>query len=123
MIATEPETTPQNEFDLNRFYDAAVSITGNAPEIALFDPQLAEVFTTDFFIERAQIEEGVERAEAEGLLADGLIRRWTDRVGRQGFIPYSSRQAGVFKKLKETGRYDTAELQHIAECWVTTSKW
>jgi hypothetical protein len=63
MIATETETTPQNEFDLNRFYDAAISITGNAPEIALFDPQLADVFDTDFFMERARIEEGIGKAK------------------------------------------------------------
>jgi hypothetical protein len=117
MIAIETEAAPRNEFDLNRFYDAALEITGNVPEIALFDPQLAEFFDTEFLIERARIEEGVERAEVEALLAEGLIRRWPDRVDRQGFIPYSSRQAGVFKKLKDTGRYATAELQDIAECW------
>lgn len=51
------------------------------------------------------------------MLSEGLIRMWEDRTGQQGLIPYSSRQAGVFKKLKETGRYDLAELKHIAECW------
>jgi hypothetical protein len=83
----------------------------------LFDPQLAEYLSRDWLIERAQIEESVEHAELEAMLVDGLIRQWRGKVGQQGFIPYSPRQAGIFKTLKATGRYALSELQHIAECW------
>ncbi len=76
MIATETETT-----DLNRFYEAAIALTGNPPEYALFDPQLAGALNREWLIERAQIEEGVERAEVEAMLAEGLIRVWTDGAG------------------------------------------
>ena len=117
MPTTETEAAPQNDFDLNRFYDVALDLTGYAPEIALFDPQLAGALNMEWLIERAQIEEGVDRPEVEAMVAEGLVRVWTDAGGVEGFIPYSTRQAGVFKKLKEMGRYDLAELQHIAECW------
>jgi hypothetical protein len=117
MIATENEAAPQNDFDLDRFYDVALKLTGYPPEIALFDPQLADSLNKDWLMERAPIEEAIESADVEQLLAEGLIRVWTDARGAQGFIPYSARQAGVFMKLKATGRYELAELQHIAESW------
>src|SRR5689334_12174238 len=103
MSTTESDDAVVAGFDLNGFYDAAIAITGNPPEYALFDPQLAEHLDRDWLIERARIEEGVQRAELEAMLTEGLIRQWHDKPGREGFIPYTTRQAGVLKTLKETG--------------------
>ena len=102
---------------LDRFFDASVEMTGNPPEHALFDPQLAEYLDTDWLIQRARIEEGLEPAQVEQLLTEKLVTKWPSKSGKQGFIPYSPRQIGVFQKLKATGRYELGELQHIAEHW------
>ncbi len=114
---TETENAFPEQSELNRFYDTVLQSTGYPPQIAIFDPQLARALGRDWLTERAQIEEGVERPELETMLAEGLIQTWKDAAGQQGFIIYSPHQAGVFKKLKEVGRYELEELQHIAECW------
>lgn len=112
------ETVDANDkFTPAMFYETSVELTGHAPEIGLFDSQLAGALDKEWLFDRAQIEEGVDRAEAETLLAEGLVREWQDRDGNRGFIIYSPRQVGVFRTLKQTGLYELAELQHMAECW------
>jgi hypothetical protein len=106
-----------DKFTPDVFYETSVALTGYAPEIGLFDSQLAGVLEREWLFDRAQIEEDVDREEAETILAEGLVRQWEDREGNRGFIPYSPRQVGIFRTLKQTGRYGLAELQHIAECW------
>jgi len=53
----------------------------------LFDPQLAEHLDRDWLIERARIEEGVQRAELEAMLTEGLIRQWHDKPRPGGVHP------------------------------------
>lgn len=113
----EEMLTQEGWEQLDRLFDVSLELTGNPPEYALFDPQLAECLDKDWLIERARIEEGLEPAQVEDLLANGLVAVWCSKSGKPGFIPYSTRQAGVFQHLKAAGRYQILELQYIAEQW------
>ena len=117
MVVLGDLASEENEFDLNRFYDTAMELTGYPPEIAIFDPQLAGTLSIEWLIERAEVQELGTPAEVRSMVADGLVRLWKDQNGKQGFVPYSTRQFEVFKNLKATGRYSPSELQDIAESW------
>ena len=117
MVVLDDLASEENEFDPNRFYDTAMELTGYPPEIAIFDPQLAGTLNIEWLIERAEVQELGTPAEVKSMVADRLVKVWKDRNGKQGFVPYSTRQFEVFKNLKETGRYSLSELQDIAESW------
>src|SRR5260370_4892 len=85
-------------------------------QFRLFDPQLCGGIQDDWLAYAVE-SNGVMRAELDAMIADGLLKRWKDNVGVEGFLLYAEQQARMAKKLQATGRYSLAELQHIFGEW------
>jgi len=111
------EAAGREQFEwISNAYDTSMRLTGEAIQFRLFDPQLADALTEEWLLANAPDEELTE-ADLRSMIEQGYLRTWKTRQGNEGYILYAEHQAKVLKKLIRSGRYDGAELRHIAETW------
>jgi len=85
-------------------------------QLRIFDPQLCDSIDADW-LKNAVAPVGITAGEVDGLINDGIVRRWKSPKGAEGFLIYSERQVRVAKALRDSGRYTTAELRHVFGDW------
>lgn len=88
------------------------------PEVkyALFDVQLAPALSMEW-LRGAVGSEGVTSDRLGRMFEKGLLPPWRDKHGNEGFILYTPHQAGVVRRLEDSGRYEDDELRYIVTCW------
>jgi hypothetical protein len=103
---------------VDAMYDYVLADTGTALEFRIFDPQNCEHLDIEWLAGAVE-KDGITRAEVDGMIADGLLKRWKTPSGKEGFLLYSERQALTAKKIRDSGRYSAEEIQHIFNDWNT----
>jgi hypothetical protein len=88
----------------------------NPLQYRLFDPQICSELQDDWLAYAVE-SHGITRPELDSMISGKLLRRWKDSAGREGFLIYTEQQARMAKKLRATGHYSEAELQHIFSEW------
>jgi hypothetical protein len=93
-----------------------VHVETGAPllEFRLFDTQLCDDLDVDWLAGAAE-QSGITRDEIDWMLSQKLLRYWTSPKGKEGFLLFSERLAGIVKRLWDSKKYSLEELRHIAD--------
>ncbi|SRR6266496_6088288 len=109
---TKTQTDTQG-FSIDRLYDAKGCL-GQPIEFRIFDVQYCEHLNEEWLAGAAH---GIKPEELRWMLDQGLLRRWKDANGTEGFILYTPEQAKTLQGLIRSKRFDVEELSHIMTIW------
>jgi hypothetical protein len=104
---------------VDSFYQEGVKVGGRPVEFRLFDRETCGQFDSSWLIAQVQ-DDGLSAERLRKMISSGIIPKWSDSRGNEGFLLYTPEQVKVVKELDDSGRYSTTELKHIVEKWNET---
>lgn len=105
----------QPDFFLDHLFDTSMKVCGQAMEFRVFDTQWCGALTEDWL--RGSLTDLINPTDLQWILDQGLLRRWRNKKGEEGYILYTPEQAQVLQKLIASGRYSVEELRHLMTDW------
>lgn len=101
---------------VNTFYEQGMTDRGRPIEFRLFDREICAEL--DFLWLVAEVQgDGVSVERLNEMINSGIIPRWSDSKGNEGFLLYTPEQVKVVKELGDSKRYSAAEIKHIVQKW------
>ena len=77
-------------------------------QFRLFDQQICGGLQDNWLADAVEAN-GVTRAELDAMIAEGLLKRWKDNAGNEGFLLYAEQQAQMAKKLFSASRVTSSK--------------
>lgn len=106
--------------DGDHFLDELFNLTskagGNPIQFRIFDVQLCGSLTKEWLLgELGRV--GIGQNQADWMVREDLLRRWSDTNGTEGYLLYTPYQAEVIKQLIENRCYALDEIRHVVSDW------
>lgn len=107
---------------VSSFYEQSIADNGHPIEFRLFDREICGELDESWLAGEVK-DEGIPVESIDEMVRSGIIPKWTDSKGNQGFLLYTPEQVKVIKELADSGRYCTAELKHFVKKWNEQIEW